>query len=230
MSILDDIFTGKLTKLTFKAYKDAAFTEEDSEAGEYAVMFNPSSISLGLQVERSEKQAPGSTTSGMNFVSIKPQNYTINFVIDGTGATGEPVKDVAEDVAKFLNVVYHYKSEEHQPDYVMIKYGAVLLKCVLKSVNITYNLFTPAGKPIRAKVDCTFASAIDQELSEMINSKCSPDLTHKRVVKQSQNIIGMANNIYKSNDYYLDIARINDLNNFRKVDTGTELLFPPLSK
>jgi len=112
----------------------------------------------------------------------------------------------------------------------MIKYGAVLLKCVLKSVNITYNLFTPAGKPIRAKVDCTFASAIDQELSEMINSKCSPDLTHKRVVKQSQNIIGMANNIYKSNDYYLDVARINDLNNFRKVDTGTELLFPPLSK
>ena len=40
----------------------------------------------------------------------------------------------------------------------------------------------------------------------------------------------MAHNIYKSNDYYLDVARINDLNNFRKVDTGTELLFPPLSK
>ncbi|HNW99397.1 MAG TPA: hypothetical protein PKK00_13405 [Bacteroidales bacterium] len=229
MSILDDIFTGKLTKLTFKAYKDNAFTEEDKDAGEYSVMFNPNTLSLKLQVERSESQAPGSTSSEMNFVSIKPQNYVFDFVIDGTGATGEAVVDVPEEVVKLLNVIYHYKSDEHRPDYVMIKYGAVLLKCVLKDVNITYNLFTPAGKPIRAKINCTFASALDQELSEMINSKNSPDMTHKRVIKQNEKLISVANKIYKNNDYYLDVAAKNNLNNFRKIETGTEIYFPPLS-
>jgi hypothetical protein len=230
MSILDDLFTGKLTKLSFKAYKDSAFTEEDKDAGEYTVMFNPNTLSLKLQVERNESQAPGTTSSEMNFVKIKPQNYSIEFVIDGTGATGADVIDVAEDVVKFLNVVYHYKSEEHRPDYVMIKYGAVLLKSVLKDVNITYNLFAPNGKPLRAKVSCTFASALDQELSEMINSKSSPDLTHKRVIKQNETLASVANKIYKSNQYYLDVAEKNGLNNFRKITPGKEIYFPPLSK
>jgi hypothetical protein len=230
MSIIDDLFTGKLTKLSFKAFKDSAFTEEDKDAGEYTVMFNPNTLSLKLQVERNESQAPGTTSSEMNFVRISPQNYTIEFVIDGTGATGADVIDVAEDVVKFLNVVYHYKSEEHRPDYVMIKYGAVLLKSVLKDVNILYNLFAPNGKPLRAKVNCTFASALNQELSEMINSKSSPDLTHRRVIKQNETLISVANKIYKSNDYYLDVAEKNGLNNFRKISPGTEIYFPPLSK
>jgi len=200
MSADDNLSNGKLTKLKFTAYKDGAFKVENKDAGEYSVMFNPNSIALQFQVVRSENQAPGSTSSEMNFVKIKPQNYTIEFVIDGTGATGEAVIDVAADVVKFLNVVYDYTSEKHRPNYVMIKYGAVLLKCVLRNINITYNLFAPNGKPMRAKVNCAFASALDQKLSEMINDKCSPDITHKQVLKQNEQLISAANNIYNNNN------------------------------
>jgi hypothetical protein len=229
MSILDDLFPGKLTKLTFTAYTDSAFTKEDTDSGKYTVMFNPNSLSLKLAVERSNKQAPGSTSSEMNFVKIKPQDYVIEFVIDGTGATGEDVIDVAADVLKFLNVVYNYNSEGHESPNVMITYGAVLLKCILKDVNITYNLFSPNGKPLRAKVNCTFTSKLDQKLSEIIIGKCSPDITHKRVTKQNEQLIALANSIYKNNNYYLDLAAKNNLNNFRKLKTGTEIYFPPLS-
>ena len=229
MSILDDLFPGKLTKLSFKAYSDSAFTTEDTDSGEYTVMFNPNSLSLKLSIDRSDKQAPGSTSSEQNFVKLKPQDYVIEFVIDGTGATGEDVIDVATNVISFLNVVYNYKSDQHRPNYVMITYGAVLLKCVLKDVNITYNLFNPDGTPLRAKVNCTFSSAMDQELSEMMNSKNSPDMTHKRVLKQDEPLIAVANSIYKNNNYYLDVAAKNNLNNFRKLKKGTEIYFPPLS-
>lgn len=230
MSIFDDIFPGKLTKLTFKAFKDNTFKHEDTDAGEYTVMFNPNSLSLSLSIQTEKKQAPGTTSSDIKFVSIKPQNFNIEFVIDGTGATGEKVIDVAADVEKFLNVVYHYKSEEHNAPNVMIKYGAVLLKCVLLDVNITYNLFSPSGKPLRAKVKCTFVSTLNPDLSQMINSPCSPDITHKRVIKQNEQLISVANKIYKKNDYYIDVAAKNKLNNFRKLKTGAEIYFPPLSK
>jgi hypothetical protein len=225
--------TGQLTKLLFSAYKDIKFKEKDSEAGEYAVMFNPSSVVVKLQVDREESQANGSTSSEMKFKKIKPQDYTFEFIIDGTGATlseDEVKKEVPEEVGNFLKVVYHYKEAEHSPGYVMIRYGAVLLKCVLKSVDISYTLFTANAKPLRAKINCSFTSCVDQELSELINSKSSPDLTHRRVIKADEKLISVANKIYKQNNYYIDVSRKNNLDNFRYVPTGTEVYFPPLKK
>ena len=76
----------------------------------------------------------------------------------------------------------------------------------------------------------TLTSCVDQELSEMVNSKSSPDLTHKRTVKQTERLISMAYSIYDNNQYYLDVAKVNGLNSFRRVATGTDVFFPPLEK
>jgi hypothetical protein len=222
--------TGKLAKLTFTAYKDNKFSEQNKEAGEYKVMFNPASLSLRLQVEREDSQAPGTTSSEMKFVGIRPQEYTFDFIIDGTGATGEQVKSVPEEVEKFLKVVYDYKSEQHEPNFVMIRYGAVLLKCVLKSADITYNLFSPNGRPVRAKISCRFNSALEQQLSEMINSKSSSDLTHKRVLKQNEKLISLVNEIYNTHSVLIDVARANGLDTLRMAAPGSEVFFPPLNK
>ncbi len=227
----DSIFeTGQLTKLVLTAYKNNNFTEKDTDAGEYTTMFNPSSISVKLQIDRDDSQANGSTSSEMRFKMIKPQDYSIDFIIDGIKPVNGGKKEVPDEVQKLLKVVYTYKSDEHRPNYVMVRFGSVLLKCVLKTINITYNLFSPNAKPLRAKVSCIFTSCIDQELSELINSKNSPDLTHKRIVREGDKLISMANKIYRNNDYYIDVARKNGLNNFRKQEAGTEIFFPPLKK
>ena len=222
--------TGQLTKLILTAYKNTGFTEKDTEAGEYTAMFNPSSISVKLQIDREESQANGSTSSEMRFKMIKPQDYTFEFIIDGVKPVNNEKKEVPDEVMKLLKVVYTYKSDQHKPNYVMIRYGAVLLKSVLKSIDITYNLFSPNGKPLRAKVSCVFSSCVDQELSELINNKNSPDLTHLRKVKDGDKVISMAYKIYRTNDYYLDVARKNGMNNFRNAKTGTEIFFPPIKK
>jgi hypothetical protein len=220
--------TGQLTKLLFTAYKNNNFTEKDTDAGEYAVMFNPNSIAVKLQVDRDEGQGNGSTSSEMRFKKIKPQDYTFEFIIEGVMPVNGEKKEVPVEVEKFLKVVYSYNSEEHRPSFVMIRYGAVLLKCVLKNVDITYTVFSPNAKPLRAKINCIFTSCIEQELSEMINSRSSPDLTHKRMVTQGDTLIAMANKIYKKNDYYMDVARKNELDNFRKLKSGESVYFPPI--
>lgn len=221
---------GQLTKLKFTAYKAIDFSEKNTEAGEYEVMFNPASISVKLQVDREESQGNGSTTSEMRFKMIKPQDYQFEFIIDGTGAVTAEKKSIPDEAERFLKVVYTYNGSTHAPNYVMVRYGAVLLKTVMKTVDVNYTLFKADGTPLRAKVTITMTSCVDQELSEMINSKSSPDLTHKRTVKQTERLISMSYGIYDSNNYYLDVAKINGLNSFRKVAAGTDVFFPPLEK
>jgi nucleoid-associated protein YgaU len=60
--------------------------------------------------------------------------------------------------------------------------------------------------------------------------KNSPDLTHYRQVKQGDTLPLMVFNIYKDPKYYLEIARVNGLTNFRKLLTGQNIIFPPLEK
>jgi hypothetical protein len=217
-------------KVLFTAYKAIDFSEKNTEAGEYEVMFNPASISVKLQVDREESQGNGSTTSEMRFKMIKPQDYQFEFIIDGTGAVTAEKKSIPDEAERFLKVVYTYNGSTHAPNYVMVRYGAVLLKTVMKTVDVNYTLFKADGTPLRAKVTITMTSCVDQELSEMINSKSSPDLTHKRTVKQTERLISMSYGIYDSNNYYLDVSKVNGLNSFRKVAAGTDVFFPPLEK
>ena len=227
---------GKLEKLKFIPYKDVKFVNgslvlDDKNVGEaYTVMFNPNNISVKLAVDRDGTQADGETSAPMKFKRIKPQDYSFEFIIDGTGSNGEPKKDVPVEVEKFLTVIYTYKGDQHQPNYLKILYGSILLKCVLKSVDITYNLFSPNAKPLRAKVNASFTSCLDQDLSEMINNKNSPDLTHSRKLKRSDKLISVANNLYNKNLYYVEVARANDFDTFRNLPEGTEIFFPPISK
>lgn len=227
---------GELAKLKFIPYKDVRFEQgklvlDDNNVGEaYSVMFNPNNIAVKLQVDRDGTQADGETSAPMKFKRIKPQDYSFEFVIDGTGSTGTPKKDVPKEVEKFLGVIYVMKGDIHQPNYLKILYGSILLKCVLKSVDITYNLFSPNGKPLRAKVNASFTSCLDQELSEMINHKNSPDLTHARRLKRSDKLVSVANSLYNKNSYYLEVARANGFDSFRDLPEGTEVFFPPVAK
>jgi hypothetical protein len=133
-------------------------------------------------------------------------------------------------MAKQKKVIYLLKGDEHKPNYLKILYGSILLKCVLKTVDITYNLFSPNAKPLRAKVNAAFTSCIDQDLSEMINNKNSPDLTHARKLKRTDKLISMANGLYKKNNFYLEVARANGFDTFRNLPEGTAVFFPPVSK
>jgi nucleoid-associated protein YgaU len=40
----------------------------------------------------------------------------------------------------------------------------------------------------------------------------------------------LTHNIYKKQDYYLQVAKINKLKNFRKLKAGSTLIFPPIAK
>lgn len=215
---------GELKKMKIEAYKEIEYS---SLVDEFVVMFNPASYNERYEIEYEEAQGQGTTGSTQKFKTIKPQEYSFDFVFDGTGVSGEK-KEVTDEVDRFMTVAGKINSEIHRPLFLKISWGELVTHCVLKSADITYDLFKPDGAPLRAKIKAVFAVNMDDTLRTAQEGKNSPDLTHIRTVGAGDTLPLMCHRIYGDCRYYLDVAAINGLTDFRNLAAGTTLTFPPL--
>lgn len=219
--------SGELEKLLIKAYTEADYSGDP--IGEFEAYVNPNEITLSYEMEYDEAQGSGTTGSRMEFKKVKPGDMSLTFFIDGTGANGVTI-DVQEKIESFQTVT-GYNGEIHRPNYLKVAWGTLSVKrCVLKSASIAYKLFKPDGVPLRAVITANFSDNSDDETRVALAQDESPDLTHARMVKAGDSLPMMCYRIYGSPDYYLDVARANNLDDFRNILPGTRLLFPPLEK
>jgi len=222
-------FSGLLEKLKFYAYRDSGFRDQDSGL-EFEVQFNPSEFGYSFTMEYNDERPPNATDSPKNFRRAGPCGLSISFMIDGTGAAGKEhiLTDVKDKVDEFSRVVIDYQSDTHRPRYVMVLWGDMVFKGVVESLNVRYNLFTPAGKPLRAKIEVSLSSALSYERQVAENSPESADMTHLRITRDGDNIPLLAYEVYKLPEEYVKIARYNNIINFRRLSAGQKICFPPL--
>lgn len=223
--------SGKLVKLTFIAFTGSKFTDL-APVPAFQVMFNPSSFSEVHAVEYERSEATGNTGSIQKFKGQVPSAYNFKFILDGTGAI-DPVHKAIPVSARIENlkrVIYDYSGEIHRPNYVKIWYGTLLYKGVCSKLDINYTLFNSSGLPLRAEVSVEFQEAKADNYMLLLQNMSSPDVTHSRIFKDHNTIPGLCNHIYQRNDLYAQVARANDLNNFRRLSTGTQVYFPPILK
>ncbi|MCA9735652.1 MAG: LysM peptidoglycan-binding domain-containing protein [Deferribacteres bacterium] len=216
-----------MNKLKIEAYKDIKYNDKIAE--DFEVMFNPASYNQKFDIEFEEAQGKGTSASEQKFKRIKPKEFSIEFQIDGTGAAA-PKVDVAKKIDQFIKLTAKLNGEIHRTTFLKLSWGSLISYCVLKTADITYNLFKPDGYPLRAKVNATFAEIQDDKKRAALENKNSPDLSHVRVVGEGDTLPLMAHRIYGDSKYYIDLARINNLTNFRKLQPGTQLYFPPIRK
>lgn len=138
------------------------------------------------------------------------------------------VETVEKDVEEFKNLLMGYDGETHQTSYLKLLWGGYSLSCRLKSMDIEYTLFRKDGRPIRAKVKCTFKGTVSYKLMVAAENKNSPDLTHERTIKMNDNVTLLSESIYENNSFYIDVAKNNKLLSFRKVKLGQKIKFPPI--
>ncbi|MFH5833421.1 LysM peptidoglycan-binding domain-containing protein [Halalkalibaculum sp. DA3122] len=219
--------TGELKKLKIKSFKDAEYNQEDDE---FSVTYNPQEYSVKYEIESDSSQGIGTTGTAHTFKKIRPQDLTLDFTLDGTGVTTGEKVDVPDKIREFLTVTYEFKGDEHRPRYLMVLWGTLIFKCILKSSSVKYTMFSNDGKPLRAKINATFNGFIEDNLRAAKEDKSSPDLTHHRVVNDGDSLPLMCYRIYGDSRYYLKVAEKNNLQNFRKLESGTILSFPPLGE
>lgn len=217
---------GELEKLLIRAYAAADYSGKP--VAEFKVDFNPQEYRQVYDVEYQRQQGEGSTGSPVVFRKIKPQEYRFKLMFDGTGTCGEKV-EVYDRIEEFFRVT-GYDGEIHRPRYLKLLWGKLESKCVLLKADITYKLFYSDGRPLRAVMDASFSENVDDNTRTAEANDKSPDLTRQVTVKAGDTLPLLCYRAYGDQSLYLQVAEINGLDDFRSLQVGQQLVFPPLEK
>ncbi|MGR9045178.1 MAG: CIS tube protein [Gammaproteobacteria bacterium] len=228
--------SGKLEKMLILAFSDSVKAEDGGvlDADEsFEALINPESYTLDYKLKFSESgQGHGTSGKQLKYEYTEPEEITFEFLFDNTGIIdGKPRDSVADDIKKFKEVLINYKGDAHEPRHFKLVWGEnSIFKGRVVELGITYKLFKADGTPIRALAKVKFKSSIEEQKRAAKENKSSPDLTHIRKVKAGDTLPLMCFRIYGDPRYYLEVAKINRLDNFRQLAPGRELVFPPLAK
>jgi len=225
--------TGELKKLKVTGYKDERFTQKVGD-GEFSTLLNPEKYTFKYKVEYTEAQGQGTSATMPKFVRTPPEDFELDFLFDRTGvikgqdnASGDGIID---DLEKFKKIVFDYSGDEHKPNYVMIGWGTLLFKGTLLEMSIEFKLFGSDGTPLRAVAKTKFKGTVEDDLRVAKENNNSPDLTHIRIVNLGDTLPLMTYRIYGDSKYYLEVAKANNLSQFRKLEVGQKIMFPPIEK
>jgi nucleoid-associated protein YgaU len=197
----------------------------------FVAMFNPESFAIHEDVVWCTQAARGKSSATAKYVNVKPRTFTMEFTLDGTGVNTNGVKiPVTAQVALFRAVTTKVRGTIHRPSYLMVQYGTFINVCVLNSSDVTYTMFDMFGLPIRAKITAKFTEQLLGGLSNVLDMLSSPDLTQRVVVKDGDLLPLLTYQTYNDQTYYLQVARANKLRNFRRLEPGATLVFPPIAK
>lgn len=219
---------GALKKLRIESFTDPDYSGNPKQPP-FEVLFNPNTYSVKYAVEYEEEQGKGTTGVPQKFKQAKPSEFGVEFTLDGTGASADVV-DVDQKIDEFLSVVKEYDGEIHRPPYLKVIWGTLLFNCVFKGANVKYTLFKPDGAPLRAVVSATFLGFIDDTKRVADERASSPDLTRVHAVTAGETLPLLCHRYYGDARHYVSVAQHNDLNDFRRLEAGGRLLFPPLER
>ena len=217
-------------KLTLTAYRDInGSLNRIPDRDPFSVMLNPENITIKAGINNKKK-----ALGHLMFVSYKrPEVVIPTLIFDTTGAI--PTKawpggyTSVTDMVLFLeSVVYSFDDESHQAPVIEVIWGEICHYARVKNFETKYSLFNINGKPMRAEVTLTLESFYTDLPAETEQDKKSPDLTHLVEVKSGDSLPLMCERIYNNSSYYLQVARINGLTNFRNLKPGMMLEFPPI--
>lgn len=197
----------------------------------FEFMLNPSAYDHAFAIGYSQKQAIGQSGSDAKFEAVKPEKLKFSAVIDGSGAVESPdgkVIDVKSQIKALKDIVYKYDGDKHEPSHVRVLWGSHLFFGRLESMSVDNTLFKPSGEPLRATIKLGFTGFMSKEEEALRANRSSPDMSHLVEVKAGDTLPLLCHRIYRDSSYYLEVARVNNMTDFRNLEPGTKLHFPPL--
>ncbi len=197
----------------------------------FEALINPETYTHEYKLKFSETgQGQGTSGKQLKYEYTEPEEISFEFLFDNTGIIdGNPRDSIADDIKQLKQVLIEYKGDSHEPRHFKLVWGEnSIFKGRVTEIGITYKMFNSDGTPIRAVAKVKFKSSIEEQKRAAKENKSSPDLTHVRKVKQGDTLPLMCFSIYGDPRYYLQVAEVNGLSDFRRLQPGTNLIFPPL--
>ena len=223
------------TKMTIVAYSDPGFTTKVSAPDNpFTVWINPASYQRNRTVRYNDRQASGSGGGSPEFNRVPSETMSMDLMFDATGAIPEVTgasyaNGVSDGIAQLIALTGTINGDIHTPNYLILRWAQLQFSCVLTGINIGYTLFRPDGTPLRAKAAVTFESFSSETALAKAANLQSPDMTHLVTVIAGDTLPMLCHRVYGDSGYYLKVAEHNELVEFRRLEPGTQLVFPPLA-
>jgi LysM repeat protein len=237
-----NLFDGlaEVAKLTIEAFEDVDF--RNSTGNKFTVMYNPNTFSQNYRSVWIDETPQGGSAETQAYRRLKSDSVTFDFLFDGTGVSGVggtsidlnpkvgEVGYVQEQINSFLAITQGLNGSTHEPNFLQLSWGTFIFNGVMQSATVTYKLFHSSGAPLRANINATFKQSVSRTEQAAEARLTSPDLTHFKIVNEGETLPLISQKIYGDSKYYLEIARVNNINNFRKLKVGQQLVLPPIEK
>jgi Contractile injection system tube protein len=208
----------------------------------YYVEYAPNELAFGKSVQYADVAIPGLNQPVAQFIRGDAETLTLNLFLDST-KTGmnDDATSVTEDAEKLAKLVA-VRADLHRPPLVQLIWGddfpaptwgaggqsEPVFTCIVLSVNRTFTLFAPNGKPLRATVTLSLKryATIAEQLDAM--NLQSADHTRLHVVTEGETLPLIAYDAYEDPAQWRLIAEHNALSDVRELPAGLRLELPPL--
>ncbi len=223
---------GLLGKVKFIFYRD----EKLPGIGiPYQPAYNPTSFSVSYGTDYDGGIIPIMGDVSKKYTLTLPRTVNMELFFDGTGASPSSgilgalgINTVDIQIETFIGLAYTVDNKDHRPKLVMIIWGSFIMTGVVKSADVTYTMFEPDGRPLRATMSLVIEENVASTLATKLLNLLSPDLSKSIVVKEGDTLPLLCQQEYNDPSLYPKIAEVNNLKNYRKLKQGMELLFPPI--
>ena len=241
-------------EIVIESYKNADCTQKSAKPNHWSNEYVPTSMPFKFSNKYTEPEdgAPiGIPAAERKFKSSKATSLTLSLeiikpifdldsiekdfkAIGGGKSLGEnsmkklEEKYVKDKIKLLHDVAFAYDGTIHEPNYLEITYGDISFIGRCDDLSFTYKQFDRKGHPWQASVSMAISEekTLKKLKSELKIS--SPDLTHHYSVQYGETLTSISNKFYGSPSFYLELARANKLNGFRKLPPGTKLIIPPI--
>lgn len=172
MSLVNQLLTPELAKITIEAYSDAGFKNAIKKSGvtsksRLSLPYNPASLetsySSSYSVKNTIKQEnKKAEEDNLKYDGIVPYTLAFTIILDATLPENSEL-DITETVSVLETFGYATHPDTGTPPYLKVSWGDTVwsqgkeeLHCRMSTMNVSYTLFDSNGKPLRASVRLSF--------------------------------------------------------------------------
>jgi len=196
----------------------------------FHVIFNPEDYTLAKDNNFASQTIPGLGSPLLQFVNGNLRTLEMNLLFDTylphtTAST--PIRYVREETQKVVDLL-KINGDFHAPPILEVSWASLFLRCVLARVSQQFIMFLDDGRPVRARLTCTFNEFIDEEREAKEVNRQTADFSKAHVVVQNETLSSIAQSMYGNPQLWRPIAIANDIDDPRTISAGQVLRVPAL--
>ena len=199
------------------------------------VLFNPSEYTIEKGNKYQSTPIPGLATPVHQFVHGNSDTLTMELFFDTYArASRQGHVEQGEDVRKYtgkLAALMDMDPTIHAAPVCEFHWGGkVVIKGVIERLTQKFTMFQSDGIPVRATLNVTFKEykPVTDQLKEI--GRQSADRTKSKMIKEGDSLWVIAALEYGDPGLWHHIASKNKIDNPRLLETGKEILLPPLDE